>query len=495
MIGQVIAFLLSPFSIFAWLLGFVGYLAMPVIPKATGTFQGFSRYPVGLAMGMLERAGILVSEHDDIVLKRMSFDDLGVETMRVGSERKEFEDPDGALHSFMGVPFALADEVHGVLFDPRHAALGKRKADDRDRNQHLVPATADEWDEFGISHWYKGVYEFSKSAYELVDLSAVRELVDGGERAEYPQRVEREYEHSRSPFASDMSNLRIILLIVAMVGPFMAIWIGVWQFGKPDSTMSFGLLTLLLSTTGIERIKRVPVAVLLIALPVGIVAGTFVIFSPFIAIGVAVTMLLGWAFVPFLSLAARPSARLADAFSTILWKHGMLGYDRPVFVWTPRQYELVEYATLDETAEVNWYNLDGQTVGFSFQPGTDAWGAELVDADTVEAKRTVADGGTADDSHVPPGYAKAPEIKRANGRYAAFVPKRMRSESFYLDSAIAKARFKDSADGSKSVSRLLWAKENKTENDGTDERRLMFMVMGSAAMSFFTGILVFFVLL
>lgn len=496
MIMQYVAFALSAFGIMAWLAGFLGFVLLPLIPKVTGELQGFTRLPLRLGMGMLGRAGILVSEHNDILLKPMSFDDLGVETMSVGNEQKEFEDPDGALHYFMGIPFALADEVHGILFDPRHAAVGKRKADDHEQNEWLRYATETEWDNYGVSYWYKGVYEFAKDTYELVNLSHVRQLVDGGERAEYPQRVQKEYEQSRQPFAESVSSWRVLVIVVALLGPFVVIWFMKSYLSAPDASLSFGVLAMLFSGAGLADMdvnaKRVATIIAVAGIPVVALLAIALLFNPVLAGFVLLTVALGFAFVPVLSFAFRPSTLLSDFLAGILWKLGMLGFDRPVFEWRRRKYVLREHRKLSDTAiQPTWYSLGGKQVGFTFDPSADSWGAEVVDAGKLEAKQELAtDGGG--DTNVPAGYAKTPDITRADGKYAAFVPKRLNPDDhYYLDTAIAKARFTDAANGEKSLNRLLWAKENKTESNGMADSHMIYAVAGSSIFSFVLSVVLF----
>jgi len=246
----LLGFLLSFVGLFTFLGGIVLFVALPVVPKLTGEFERFANLPLWLATSTLGRFAIVVTEHDDLLLKSMSFDDLGVETMSFGDETKEFEDPAGALHHWMGLPFALADEKHGVLFDPRHAALGARKQTHDDHGETTIEATQDEYDEWGVMKWKRAVYEFPEK-HELVNLSAVRELVDGGERSEYPKRVENIYELSREPFKSGTSATRFIMVLVALLAPFAMFWLFASQSDAgtgAGTTIGFGSSLVVLAT-------------------------------------------------------------------------------------------------------------------------------------------------------------------------------------------------------------------------------------------------------
>lgn len=187
------------YMVFVWVLGLLGFFVLPVLSSITTTVKWPAKFAGGMAMRVIGRAAMVVSEHDEIVFKRMAYKDIGVERIVFGAENKDFDDPWAALSHWKGFPFALADEVTGTLFDPRYAAFGAAfreevQAGNVDRN-----ADPDGQDSFDVTSWGPGIVELPGS-YELVDLSGVRALVDGGERAEFPQRIESLYEFTREPF-------------------------------------------------------------------------------------------------------------------------------------------------------------------------------------------------------------------------------------------------------------------------------------------------------
>ena len=226
----LLSILLSPTGIVLFGIGVVLFLGLPIFPKVTGVGRWINRLYLYLATQSISRAAIVVSEHNDIYFKRMKFDSRGVEKITLGTETKEFEDPDSALHHWMGIPFALADEVRGVLFDPRHAALGQRKHDSDERDESSYLATTEEWNNWDVSEWKRGVFEMPKK-HELVNLSRVRELVDGGERSEYPKRVEELYRNSRDPFGSGLPIMRMLMPAIAFLITFGGIWLIVTRLG------------------------------------------------------------------------------------------------------------------------------------------------------------------------------------------------------------------------------------------------------------------------
>lgn len=487
-----LGFLLSPQGVFAVLLGLVGFVALPIIPRVSGRFKSFSSIALGLAVGALGRVAIVVSEHGDLLLKRMSFDDLGVETIRFGSETKEFEDPANALHYWRGAPFALADEVRGVLFDPRHAALGNRKADAEEREEWSVWATTDEWDQHGIEEWKRGVFEFPET-HELVDLSGVRKLIDGGERAEYPQRIEELYKHSRAPFESGASGTKFILLLVALLAPFALMWVLAGQSsggGGGGTTVGFGSAVLALSLSRINWKDAAIALVVLLPVPLTLLA-IAVFVSPFVAIFTLLALGIGFAMIPLASVFTRLSDRLATKYARAMFKLGLLSYDRPVFEWTPTQYRLREADELETTDDVTWYGLAGSTVGFTFEPSSDSWGAEHTPREELEAGRDVAADGGETQSHIPAGYAPLPSVKRA-GHIGAFVPTQLRSDRYYISTAIALGRWRDSANGEKTLKRLLQSKEKHGQGSELSDRTMILAMLAGGTVSTVLGVFVFF---
>jgi hypothetical protein len=178
----------------------------------------------------------------------------------------------------------------------------------------------------------------------------------------------------------------------------------------------------------------------------------------------------------------------------LLFKTGLSGYDRPVFKWTPRKYEVHEFDKLEsvERKQVNWYGLAGSIVGFTYPPEEDAWGAEVIERDRIEAKReAVTDGGTKERSNLPGNYVRAPEWVRADV-YAAFVPKTLKRNCYYLDSGIARRRFADSAVGKKALQQLTESKKKHGEDMGLSDNQVLYGMIGLGAMSFLAGIWVFF---
>lgn len=495
LIMAYVSFLISPFSLIAFGLGIIGFFSLPVISKATNYKQP-SKFMFWLGKQPLKRMAIVVSEHNDVYFKRMSFSDLGFEQIRIGKEKKDFEDPDSALHYWLGLPFAFADEKHGVLFDPRHAALGKREHDADEKGINEFKATESEWKDYGISRWKKGTYEMPK-INEIVDLSFIHHYVDGGERAEYGEHVEERYKHSRDPFEDGHSTLRVLLPIVALVLGFGAMWFFASQGsdGGSGSVVSFNALLLLLSVPT-EKIQETVRAyskeiVAGIVSAVGFVVLVLVLLGTggaFFTIAFLGTLLWGFLFMPFLAFATKPIGPLGGTMSNLFFKLGILGYTKPVLEWTPAKYRLRELDNIDHENRPTWYNLWGSIIGFTFAPEPDSWGAETME--DIEEKKPV-EGEKADDSFVPEQFVLS-DMER--GGMGLLLPKSIKRSKYYLNRGIALARFNDSAVGERAHKRLQKAKDDHGEGNNDSENRLMIMTAVLGSVGFIAGLVVFFIL-
>lgn len=495
----IVGLLFSVSGITALGLGLIAFLGLPVISMIS-RWKGFAGFFLKLAAFPLSRAAVVVSEHNDAMLKQMQFLNLGVEKITIDGDVKLFEDPDNSLHHWLGIPFALADEEHGVLFDPRHAAAGLKKKllDDRGDGEYL--ATTDEWDEYGVSKWKPAVFEFPKK-HQIVNLSMVQELIDGGERSEYAERVEELYKHSRDPFGSGTSALTFLYPILGFAIPFGGIWFMSSQFGVggggggAGSSVSFSLAALLLTPLGMgvvdrakgllpggsgdgdkdgpsltERLKAVDwqgvvSATLLIGIPLLLVFVLISVLGVVNGIAFLVVFGIGFLLMPLITVLGKPSAAIGGGLSKLYFRLGFLGYRQPVIEWTPEKYQLREYDSMDvDESDVTFYNLFGSLVGFSFAPEQRSWGAEYQSHEMLEAEKPVTDGGATLESNLP-GTAVQTNIKR--GTYGGYLPKRLRDDHYYIHTGIFLNRFSNSAIGQKSLRKLLEAKdEHGASNTG-----------------------------
>lgn len=499
MIWAILAFLLSLPGMVALGLGVVLFFFLPVIPKITGVCHWINRIYLHLAAAPIKRAAAVVSEHDDAIFKTMTFDARGVEKIRLDGETKDFEDPDGALHHWLNTPFALADEAHGVLFDPRHAALGARKNELREHDEDEFDATAEEWQEWDVSKWVPGVFEMPRR-HEMVNLSMVRELVQGGERAEYPGRVETLYKNSRIPFASALSSMKLLMPAAAFVLTFGGIWLIVTKLGDGSggSTVGYGAsvpMVLMASVLQSETFgdldpREVAVSLTLLVVPFFAII-ILVLINPILGVAFTVTVAIGFGLLPTIATLSRPIPPLAGVFSKLFFTLGFLGFRQPVFEWTPRKYVIREYDELETTGDVRWYSLFNSLVGFTYAPSRESWGAEYLDHQEIKNRReAVADGGVGGvETNIPRQYTRAPSMRRDS--YGPFVPKTLKRSKYYLHSAIATSRFNHCATGEKSLRRLLEAKEDGEDSLGVSDKVLLYATCGGGLLGVAMGVLLF----
>jgi len=490
----VFSMLFNPFGLLAMVAGFALFIVGPFIYKATGYGKTFVWLPHKVMAFILGRSAIVVSEHNDIFLKSMEFDDLGVETIKFGKERKEFEDPDGALHSWLGMTFALADEVSGVLFDPRHAALGKRKRELDERGTGKVHPTEKEYEQTGATEWIAGVFEMPTSP-EILDLTNVRHLVDGGERSEYPKRTEELYKHSRRVLSDGTPAVKFIYPIIGFLGTFGGIWLIMDQLGAASSTggssvtVSSLFLAFTLQKLPREKLKTIGLYAVTICLVVVPIAGMVLLFGPILTAGLVMLFALGYLMLPLISLITTPLGRVSGPFAKILLKLGLFGYTKPVFYWQPEGYELIEARNLPEGITVDtWYTLSGSLIGFSHEPTEESWGADVLEPKKIENAQVPQDKST--DSNIPSGMVPLNWTYRAN--IAPFGPTRTSPKNYYLHSGIALSRFEDSAMGEKSLKRLTQAKEKFGEDGfGLNDKTVLWATLFTMMLGIGLGTWVF----
>jgi len=497
LLGTFLSVLISPFGVLAFLIGAVSFMMLPVVPRLTNHFKSFARVHHYFAARMLKRAAIVLSEQGDLILKRMSPDDIGTETITFDKDTKEFGhlNEHHARSSWMGIPFALADEVHGFLFTPIEAALGARKAAAEKQDEMVVKATESERSLYDVQGWITGVFEFSRDTYELVDLNMVRQIVTGSERAEHPQRVKTFYELSREPYNDGASATDMILIVVAMVGPFAALWIlssqlGLSSVSGPSSTVGFGSLLYLLfsrgSITNINWGRVLAGIVVLVPLP-AILALVAVFVSPVYAGALAVILLLGFIIPIFLIEILKISTGAANAIAGLLMKTGFFAYDRPVWEYTPQGYRIREFNKMDvDESKIVWHPFLGRTFGFTYTPTEDLWGDELVDADDLQSR---AVDNSARQTNIPSGHKVIPEVTRAV--YGEIIPSSIKSSNIYVKVGIALERMKNVATGHKSHERLTQSKDEHGGAGGLSDAGMMKAIVAVALISFLSGIGIF----
>jgi len=487
----ILSFLLSPWGLLSFFVGTTAFLLFPLISLAT-SWKWPARVYLKFAAFPVKRAAFVISESNDAFFKQMSLNSLGQHEVTIDDKTVSCEDPDQALHYWLGMRFTFVDEEHGIMFDPRHAAIGMRKRLKDKANEAVYLASEAEWQEFGVAKWLPGVFAFPKD-YELVDLSAVQELIDGGERSEFPERVEELYQHSRV-FGDGTPAIKFLYPIIALAVTFGGTWFMTSQFGLPSagpsSTVGFGSALLVFGGTKAAKAKKVLAPLLALVAVGGLVAGIFVFTNLIITIAVVVTFGMGLLLLPLLTFLSQPSKLLSGVLSNLYFKLGLFGYRQPVLTWTPAKYVIKEYDELDTTDDVSWYDQWGHTIGVTYEPGPSSWGPESITHAEIESQQPVTDGGNSMDSRLPSKYVRSDHIKRDS--YGAYLPKRTRDDSYYLESGIAMERMNNSASGEKSHRKLLEAKDEYGDaGDGLDDSVVFKTTLVSGAIGLLAGIGVF----
>lgn len=501
--------LLMPYGIFAFLVGLLLFFFTPTVPRILNIFHRLSHLHIYLGARMLKRASIIISEQGDLLLKRMSPTDIGTEKITFSEMEKEFADPLHAKSSWAGIPFAFGDEVHGFFFSLKDAAVGRREKEARDKDEVVIKATAQEKEMYEVAGWQKAVYELPKKTFELVNLNDIRYLITGEERGEYPQTVETFYKNSREPYKDGRSTAQILMLIVALLGPFLMmflLWQQVTQRGGGGTSVLEGMLILSLPSTGLfsklhDRLKNVDwqtvKAKIIFALKAGLVIlplpSVFVAIGHFASPDTAMILLIylgiGFFFVPLLVELLKASDALTSTLSEKLIKMGLIAYRNPVFVETSKGYEIREYSRLDvDENQVVRHTLLGRQFGFTFEPDPELWGTEVADKKKIEST-AVTDGGAK--TNIPSGYKIIPEKQRAV--YGSMVPSKVKHGAYYLWSGVFLQKFRHVATGNKTRKRLEKAKEEYGEEE-SQQRGLIMMVSILGIISLLAGIIVFFVL-
>lgn len=512
---MVLGVVLSIVGLFFFLLGASVAVLLPVFPALTGVGHWMANLHLWLGMWLHGRSAWVVDEHDGLSFQPMTFTDPGVEEITIGGETKQFEDPAAAISHWMGFPMALADEVHGVLFDPRHAAIGSRKKRAEEHDEMQAVATETEYEAHGCMAWIRGVFTFPDGQHELTTLSHVRQLITGSERANYPEKIEELYKKSQEPYADSPSMLRLSMPVFAPIIVFGALWL-MASYG-PDAgstntidneTVEFGLVALLLSLASVREwlsrvrdrlparetvlrvlkilAKHTALALLVVGPWVALYYLTGVVFTA----GALIAYALGFLFIGLILFLGYAVAWIGQGIGALLLRLGFLAYRRPVFVWQPDGYRLRGYRDLDCAGEPHWYHAFGRSLGFTFTPSPDVW-EETVPHNTLEAGQEVRADGSGQ-TNIPVGHSPYPEMQRAEV-YRGFVPRRIKDSKYYVHSGIAFQRLRDAALGEKSLRALLEAKDEHGGMSGNiDQTKLLLASAGTSTIAFVTGVFVFF---
>ena len=520
------------------LLGLLVPLLLPLVPATTGRAHALSQLHLWLAMKLHGRMAWVVDSKDRLIPRRLHREpETGNEYVKLDGERLTFEDPDLSISKWKNVDMTLADGKYGVLFDPRHAAVGGRILDLRERDEAVIPASSPQaTQQAGIGQWVRGVLSFPDGKYELPRLAWVRALFGGRERASDPAVLQEFYRKSREPYQDDGSEwARLLVVIGAMILPALSMWLvgdyigsggaaggGGGGGGGNGTDTELGVVALA-SLGSLAALREYPwrawarralailVPVLAWTLTIGSILGMHYVTASAYGVGtmlaVDVAFVAGLLLFGLLLLVSAAVGIIGGGVGSVLMKLGLLAYRKPVWVWTREGYELHDWARVAEDkraghADPVWYRAYGADVGFSFAASPDSWGehielAELgamtgpepAEIEVENPSAATADGGAfgdiADDN-LPAGWAGVPELRRGGG-YGGYIPREPDHDQYYIHSGVALNRLWDASTGRKSQAALLAAKNEYGGDDSLGEGAWLMVTAALALVSFAGG--------
>jgi len=313
-------------------------------------------------------------------------------------------------------------------------------------------------------------------------------LVFGQETADLPQRVDTYYQHSREPYQDSASTGQMVLLLAALIVPFVAVLL---VFNHISGSGGGGGVVVS-SLAIVPALKSVDwkywAKTAAIALPIpSVILLLGVVVAPTYAFIILGILLLGFFLIPLLTQLLKISNGVSESLSRLLIKLGLIAYAEPVIEETPREYQLREFGDLEnvDRETVQWHSFLGRLVGFTFEPSEDVWGSEV--ANHKELSNTmITDGGGK--TNLPSGFSIIPEKQRAH--LGTFVPSKIKPNNIYIWTAIAFSRFENVATGEKTFNRLEKSKEEHGGSGGFDDKSLTIAMSIAGIISLLSGIAV-----
>lgn len=478
----------------AWALGFLAFHAAPILEGALDARKRVSNLHLWLCMFAINKAAIVVQEDGQLLWKKMGYSELNYLAVDVGGRFIPLQDVDNALSTWMGSPFTLADEVHGMMFDPRHAFVGGEKEDARERGDLIVRATDGEWDRWNVYGWVRAVFEVP-AQHSMVALERVRHLVSGDERAEDRDHTEEFYKLSRNPSGSQTSLIRLLVPPLVFLGTLVVFWqISTRSGGSggEQSGTTVGFTLAAIATPDVREWAEDHAATLAGLVVIGLVlVGLVAMAGLLLTVVLVVSFGMGFFALPALAMLLGLLNAGGLISKLLLWL-GLMGYQDPVFVWTQTGYELRERSELDDPETVPTYRLGSSWVGFTFEPGAESFGPEQIDHAEIEERqpaRADGDGGGGKDgidTNLPTSQDRAPWIRR--GSFGGFVPRRIDDAATYINSGVAAARMKHAATGGVANLVLQNAKEKFGDGDfGMSDKMLLYSTFAAMILATIVG--------
>lgn len=470
---------LLTFILLAFAVGFALSLSgVIVLMLALGPYgKPIGDWCAKIAVTSAWRPAITINDVGDLLLKQRSYnDDLNREEISVGGTTRELEDPQDRIHHFYGIPFALADEIFGVVFNPRDAAAAQRAWEHFDNATFVYP------DDSGDRY-----RERVRAFFELPEgtrgtpLSSIRHLVGGNADASAAMRVIEHYRKSQEPRTTTATRQLLVPLGAFLMTVFVG-WMVYTQTGSSSgggqSSTQVGYLLLLVGLPSVSEVRdrltdavaklqetfttddesekserggrnrpqeawsslqdalderisdrgdsdggmpRRVLGVLLIGgllvLAVELVLLTFIPLPLLVVLNLA--CMAGFAFLPGVAfILGRALGPIGIALSKLYFIFAFLPYEKPtIYLTEDDEYELREAAGAGWEDEVVWFRFAKSWVGFTYENSEDAWPGRntTMPADTVaaHADTLITDGGDDGASVGPKGYAKTSGLSYA----------------------------------------------------------------------------------
>lgn len=300
---------------------------------------------VWLSMFALKRGAIVVQDDGELNWKKLKYDPVGAEKVKLGADVITLSDPARALRSFKGRTLALADETHGVLFRPSDAIAGYRTRELSKRDELVSDATKTQRKKHKVAVWIRKYMHIPTHA--PVDLRNVRELATGSEEGSDAWLVRTWYKFSRIRDNMQTSPWKLMIPAAAFVLTLIIFWQASSQggsSGSPPANPGGNNTTLtylaFVTVPYAAQIKRVCAILMpLVALVVGYVLFGFTVVSfPIVfAIGLAIGFVGTGAFVLLICLIG-----MGGWLSTFFLDMGLQCFDNPIITETSDGYKLLE---------------------------------------------------------------------------------------------------------------------------------------------------------
>lgn len=322
----------------------VGLSTLVFIPLLSPTVAMGRRY-AWLAMACVGRGVFLLQEDGELNFKRLKYDAIGEEKVKIGGEIVTLSDPARSLSSLAGKTFALGDELHGVLFRVTDAAVGQRKRG-LDANGALeVAATPKERNNYEVTAWVRKWLTVPTGT--SIDLRDVRQLATGQERGVDAEYAREWYKFSRIREGIGLSVWKHLVPPAAFIVTLIAIWqIGIRMGGGGSGSGAAGgngttlsiLAALAVPAALRDRAQWLAAGLVVCSIPI---VGYLLLGA--LAVWLVVAFVVGFAVgagIAFGSVILLALIGAGGPFATPLLDLALYCFDEPAIVETAEGYEL-----------------------------------------------------------------------------------------------------------------------------------------------------------